>query len=75
MCRQSLWHNRRNRSQATDGEGIKLVNLATDIREEHDLTAKYPEKAKELKALWEKWNAAMAKPGGDNSSPRRAKTK
>jgi len=63
--------------EATENEGIKLVNLATDIREEHDLTAQHPAKAKELKALWDKWNAEMARPGGDNPKPRadRPKTK
>ena len=65
--------NRKNRNEATQMEGIKLVNLATDIREERDLTAQHPEKAKELKALWDKWNAEMASPGGENPAPRQAK--
>jgi len=67
--------NRKKRSEATENEGIKLVNLASDIREERDLTAQHPEKAKELKALWDKWNAQMARPGGDNSAPRTEKAK
>ena len=39
-----------------------LVNLATDLGEQTDLTAKEPEKAKALQALWDKWNATMQPP-------------
>ena len=54
-----------NRRQADESkEGIKLVNLATDIREEKDFSQEKPEKVKELKILWDKWNSEMAKPGG-----------
>jgi len=67
--------NRKKRSEATENEGLKLVNLATDIREEHDLTATHPDKAEELKALWDQWNAQLAKPGGDNAAPRRESPK
>jgi arylsulfatase A-like enzyme len=34
----------------------KLFNLADDIGEAKDLSAENPEKAKELKALWDQWN-------------------
>ena len=39
-----------------------LVNLATDMGEQTDLTEKEPAKAKELQALWDKWNASMQPP-------------
>ena len=57
--------NRRQRVEATPNEGVKLVNLAADIREEKDLSQQHPEKVRELKALWDKWNVELAKPGGD----------
>jgi len=67
--------NRTADEGAVAGETIKLVNLATDIREEKDLSSQHPEKAKELKALWDKWNAEMMPPGGDNPAPKDAETK
>ncbi|MBA4065981.1 MAG: sulfatase [Isosphaera sp.] len=39
-----------------------LVNLAEDRGEAKDLTAQHPEKAKELQALWDKWNAGNVPP-------------
>ena len=39
-----------------------LVNLASDPGEQNDLTAREPEKAKQLQALWDKWNAQMQPP-------------
>jgi arylsulfatase A-like enzyme len=42
--------------------GQMLYNLAQDIGESHDLTAQYPDKAAELQALWDKWNAQLARP-------------
>jgi len=39
-----------------------LVNLASDRLEQTDLTAREPEKAKALQALWDRWNAAMLPP-------------
>ncbi len=39
-----------------------LANLANDIAESKDLSAEQREKAKELKALWDKWNAEQAAP-------------
>ena len=43
-------------------KNVKLFNLKDDIGEAADMTAKEPEKAKELKALWDKWSAEQAKP-------------
>jgi arylsulfatase A-like enzyme len=42
--------------------GYKLYNLADDIGEKADLSAKMPEKVTELEALWKKWDAELAKP-------------
>jgi arylsulfatase A-like enzyme len=39
-----------------------LVNLASDRGEQTDLTAKNPEKAKALQAVYDKWNASMQPP-------------
>jgi arylsulfatase A-like enzyme len=39
------------------GSGAKLFNLADDLGEEHDLSAKAPEKLKELEAAYSAWNA------------------
>ena len=39
-----------------------LVNLAADRAETTDLSAKDPTRAKELQALYEKWNASMQPP-------------
>ena len=40
----------------------RLFNLADDIGEAKDLIATRPDKAKELKAAWDAWNAEQAKP-------------
>jgi arylsulfatase A-like enzyme len=61
--------NRVAKNDASRKEGVKLVHLATDVREEKDLTQEHPEKARELKALWDKWNAQLMPPGGDNPTP------
>ncbi|MCX7009175.1 MAG: hypothetical protein NTY53_18335 [Kiritimatiellaeota bacterium] len=37
----------------------RLIDLAHDVKEEHDLTAQHPEKAKALLARFEKWNATL----------------
>jgi arylsulfatase A-like enzyme len=39
-----------------------LVNLAKDRGEQTDLTAQQPEKASELQALWDRWNAGNQAP-------------
>jgi arylsulfatase A-like enzyme len=61
--------NRDKGDEATAHAGIRLVNLATDVREEKDLSQQHPEKAKELKALWDKWNSQLMAPGGENPTP------
>ncbi len=40
----------------------KLFNLAEDVGEKEDLTAKHPEKVKELTAAWQAWNAEQKEP-------------
>jgi len=45
-----------------DGKEPRLFHLAEDIGEATDLLAKSPEKGKELRELWDKWNAEQAKP-------------
>src|SRR5262249_12605604 len=59
-----------------------LVNLAHDPGEQTDLTAKYPDKAKEMQALFDKWNASMMPPRWEdkrwndgNTSPKEATPK
>ncbi len=42
--------------------GKGLFNLAQDIGEANDLSANEPERAKELRACWEKWNAEQEEP-------------
>ena len=48
----------------------KLYNLASDLGESKDLMQTMPEKAKELQATWDAWNATLPKPrqdgGGDS---------
>ena len=43
-------------------KGVRLYNLVTDPSEKNDLSAKYPDKVKDLQAEWDKWNAQNAKP-------------
>ncbi len=40
-----------------EGVGSRLFNLASDPGEKEDLSAKHPDKVKELSAAWDKWNA------------------
>ena len=40
----------------------ELFDLANDIGEQNNLASKEPEKVKELKAMWDDWNAQMAPP-------------
>jgi arylsulfatase A-like enzyme len=50
-------------ASAVDGvKNVKLYNLKDDIGEATDLTAKMPDKVKELRADWDKWSAEQAKP-------------
>jgi arylsulfatase A-like enzyme len=46
-----------------------LYNLASDIGESKDLTADEPAKAKELRDLWDKWNAEQAPPSLPKETP------
>ena len=41
---------------------VSLFNLAADISESKNLAGEQPEKAKELRALWEKWNGELEPP-------------
>ena len=41
---------------------VKLYNLATDLGETKDLMKTMPDKAKELQAKWDAWNATLMKP-------------
>src|SRR5262249_33541641 len=41
---------------------LKLYNLKKDIGEADDLTAAQADKVKELEAVWQKWNAQLARP-------------
>jgi arylsulfatase A-like enzyme len=48
---------------ANGGSGRpELYNLAEDIGETKDLASANPEKARELQALWDRWNAEQAPP-------------
>lgn len=37
----------------------RLIDLVSDVKETNDLTAKHPEKAKELYSRFEVWNATL----------------
>jgi arylsulfatase A-like enzyme len=55
-----------------------LINLSTDIAEAKDLSAERPEKVKELRALYDKWNAEQEAPRwlpGDNPEKQGKKKK
>ena len=66
---------------------VKLYNLAKDIGEKEDLSAKMPEKVKELQAKWDEWNKLNVTPlwgaahtdndlrGADAARPKKAKKK
>src|SRR5262245_54473750 len=47
---------------ATKDKPAELINLADDIGEKKNLAQAQPEKAKELKGLWDKWNAEQIEP-------------
>jgi len=46
----------------TAGAKPSLYNLAEDIGEKNDLSEKMPDKAKELDAVWQAWNAQLMAP-------------
>ncbi|VGO13111.1 Arylsulfatase [Pontiella desulfatans] len=43
-------------------EPPRLINLADDPAEDHDLSAQHPEKMEELQKQWDRWNATMPPP-------------
>ncbi|MGI8605289.1 MAG: sulfatase family protein [Verrucomicrobiales bacterium] len=49
-----------------------LINLAEDTSESKNLGLEQPGKAKELKALWDKWNAEQAAPIAGQERPGRS---
>jgi hypothetical protein len=51
-----------NRRDKATVQGAELYNLKDDIGEQTDLSASQPDKAKELAAAWQKWNAQLADP-------------
>ena len=59
----------------------RLIDLAHDVKEEHDLTAQHPDKAKALLARFEQWNATLPPVGpsfkdtteGDETSAEKGK--
>jgi arylsulfatase A-like enzyme len=61
--------NRRRSDQPVRDGNLKLVNLATDVGENTDLSKEHPEKVKALAEAWKKWNAELAAPGGDAKAP------
>jgi arylsulfatase A-like enzyme len=69
--RQGDWKLVRYDPAADGGKGkkkggaatpFKLYHLGQDIGEANDLSAKHPEKVKDLEGIWQKWNAQLAKP-------------
>ncbi len=48
--------------KATKDMEPMLVNLADDPGEEHDLSAKFPDKKRELQSRFDTWNASMQPP-------------
>jgi arylsulfatase A-like enzyme len=44
----------------------ELINLAADISESKNLAADEPDKVRELKAIWDKWNLEQAPPSAPN---------
>jgi arylsulfatase A-like enzyme len=51
----------------------ELFNLAEDISESKNLAAEMPEKVRELKALWDKWNAEQTPPSAPKEQTRQKK--
>jgi arylsulfatase A-like enzyme len=49
-------------SLATKAKPAELINLAADIGERKNLASEQPAKVKELKALWDTWNAEQKDP-------------
>jgi arylsulfatase A-like enzyme len=55
------------------GTEAELYNLAADIGESRNLATEHADKAQELRALWEKWNAEQAPPSAPREQPAKAK--
>ena len=51
----------------------ELYNLVEDKSESHNLASKMPDKAHELKAKWDVWNAEQAPPSAPREKPKAAK--
>ncbi|HEY1378105.1 MAG TPA: sulfatase-like hydrolase/transferase [Gemmataceae bacterium] len=49
-------------ASAYDRNVPRLINLAEDIAEAHDLSAQHPETVKELTALWKAWSGEQMEP-------------
>jgi len=59
--RQGDWKLLRGR----DNHAWRLIDLSKDLKEETDLTPQYPEKAKAMLAMFERWSAEMPPVGPD----------
>jgi arylsulfatase A-like enzyme len=64
--RQGVWKLVRGPQGPT-----QLFNLASDVGEKNDLTAREPDKVRELTAAWKQWDGELAKPAWE--APRAAK--
>ena len=51
-----------NVAALSDLSDATLYNLTDDIGEQHDLSAKRPDKVKELATAWRQWNQQLAQP-------------
>lgn len=62
---------------AGKGASPELFDLAADMGEKNDLSAKHPEIVSELQALWDAWNAEQAPPAAvkDKKAKKNAKGK
>ncbi|MBA4016846.1 MAG: sulfatase [Pirellula sp.] len=61
-----MWAVRHGDLKLVNGDGgddaPELFDLATDLSEQHNLAAEQPAKVKELRKLWDDWNAQQAEP-------------
>jgi arylsulfatase A-like enzyme len=53
----------------------RLINLADDIGEKNDLSEKFPDRVKELKAEWEAWSKEQKEPLWQPAKPKAKKNK
>jgi arylsulfatase A-like enzyme len=63
--RKGDWKLVKYDTAADGGKGVspvRLYNLADDIGEKTDLSARQPDKVKELQSLWDKWNEGNVAP-------------